>query len=141
VGEQDLVLAGDKADGMTMNSASSSGLRALQSPLCTSAFNTFNVCTASKAGCDECIGDLNDNQANTCTGYTALACLTAGGSCPQCAGCELAIEAYYRCDISVVFPTCPRLDCNLGIIPFFGEIPIIGIVINLLFGWLYNFFN
>lgn len=117
------------------------GFRVLQPSGCLDEYATYINCVGSGTGCETCI--FNQLTAESCSGFSDGICAAAGGSCrPECDGCERDIEAYWRCDIAVRFPTdCPRLDCNLGNVPFLGEIPIIGWLFNFLFGWIWNLFN
>jgi len=142
VGQQDSVLpklvASVKDDGMTMES--SSGRRAFEpTPVCMSLGETANACLDRKPGCPSCLANLEPADAS-CEAAKNFFCLGAGG-CQECAGCELVTEAYFRCELPFINSSCPRLDCNFGIVPCFGELPIIGPIFNLLFGWLVNIFN
>jgi len=136
VGQQDSVqpkmVAGVKADGM---------VRALQRfPACQSLGEAADACVLPKLGCFDCIEKEIAKPDVTCEAVENYLCLGAGG-CQECAGCELLLEAYFRCQLPFKVSGCPRLDCNFGIVPFFGELPFIGQIFNLLFGWLVNIFN
>ena len=116
-------------------------LRGLQDSRCLALFAEGNACARLRPGCLECENSIFDQLGTSCTEYATSACSALGGACPTCDPCRLKLEAAYKCENQYSCTTQARLDCNLGIVPFLGELPLIGIIINLLFGWLVNIFN
>jgi hypothetical protein len=115
------------------------GLRGLADSRCDALFEESRACKSAQ--CQQCTDSLFDQLGTNCTQYATSACRVLTGACPSCDPCRLKMEAAYKCDNQYVCSTRPRLDCNLGIVPVLGELPLIGIIFNLLFGWLINIFN
>ena len=114
-------------------------VRGLADSRCDALFAESRACKSAQ--CQQCTDLIFDQFGTNCTQYATTACRVLTGACPSCDPCRLKMEAAYKCDNQYDCSTRPRLDCNLGIVPVLGELPLIGIIFNLLFGWLINIFN
>jgi len=121
------------------------GKHGLSIPLCQPEYSSLFSCFSSQsdAACFSCVREsILDIFPRTCDGYTGV-CLTAVRC--GCSDCERELEDYLGCELqNQPELTCPPLDCNFGlnyVIPFFGELPFIGPILNLLFGWFFYLFS